>query len=101
MLKVVENKKGRLMYFNNNKLISQDEYDRLKGVEGIDAVSSPVATAEPAAGQLPQRICIFCGEAANRTKYLDQQTIWICEDDYFSHTTGEIVAQTKLRKSEL
>lgn len=101
MLKVVESKKGRLMYFNNNKLVSHDEYDRLKGLEGIESTPEPEAPAGSSTPLLPQRICVFCGEVATRTKYLDQQIVWICEDDYYSHTTGEVVAQARVRREEL
>lgn len=88
MLKAVETKAGRTMYFNEGKLISRDEYLRLMGEGGV-------ATAEKPAVELPSRVCVFCGEAANRTKYLEQSTVWSCDEDYYSHTTGEIVAQAR------
>lgn len=94
MLKAVETKAGRTMYYSEGKLISRDEYARLLGEGGVAMQEKPVVS------ELPQRICIFCGEAASRTKYLEQRTIWLCNEDYYSHTTGEIVAQARERKTE-
>lgn len=39
--------------------------------------------------------CIFCGEPGDRTRFVNLQTIDLCDEDYNSHTTGEIAAQVR------
>lgn len=38
-------------------------------------------------------VCIFCGEPSTRTRFLNMNTIYLCDEDYTNNTTGKIVAQ--------
>ncbi len=81
-----------------------------------DAVSNGASAAMPAGGtvspgDLPRQTidentandaelaqdksCIFCGEPGTRTRYINMATANLCEDDYQTHTTGEIAAQMR------
>lgn len=59
---------------------------------------SPILAKEvPVEPQLvytpPERVCIFTGEKATRQRFLNGKTIWLTEEAYEGHTTGEIVEQ--------
>lgn len=48
----------------------------------------------------PVRECIFCGELATRSKFVDLQTLALCDEHYFNKTTGEIVQQLRSLSDE-
>lgn len=44
----------------------------------------------PVKEEKSQKICIFCGEPGTCTKYVYLQTVYLCDEDYHSKTTGEV-----------
>lgn len=43
--------------------------------------------------------CIFCGAYGNRRKFVEMRTVRLCEEDWQTKTTGEVVG--KLRETQL
>lgn len=80
MLRTIEAKNGRTMYYADNKLVSKDKYDELSGPQTIDQPSTTVIT----------KTCLFCGEPATHERLVQLKTINLCESDYINKTTGEI-----------
>lgn len=43
----------------------------------------------------PMRRCVFCKQQATCTRFINLQTIDLCEEDYYGKTTGQIVQQLR------
>lgn len=46
----------------------------------------------------PYRKCIFDGEFTKLSRVVNQQTIYICEKDFYAKTIGEIAQQVRVNK---
>ncbi len=42
-----------------------------------------------------ERVCVFTGEPATRSKFLNGQTIYLSDEAYNTHSSGEIVARAR------
>lgn len=78
--------RGRFLYFKDGKMISvkdipEDIVDKLplNGEYEEKEVVAPTV-----------RKCIFCGNHATESRFVDLQTIYLCEEDYYHKTIGEI-----------
>jgi len=103
--KKVVTKDGRTMFFENGKMVSDSRIPQsiLKNLE--DGVEISINTPDPetvdetpsTAPQLDsnKNVCIFCGDESSKTKFLNLQTVHLCEEDYQNHTVGEIVSRVK------
>lgn len=115
--KYVQTANGREMYFVNGKMVSKDKIPLSiqsmlePGVEltmptnGQDVTQDDnepnadetVDAVEPTHRQLEERdiskSCLFCGKDATHKRYLNSTVIGLCNDDYASHTAGEIVRE--------
>lgn len=78
-LKQVTTKSGRKMYFNNGKLITRDKYRELS----LETIAKPKIAVET-------RKCIFCGQEGTRSKFVNLQTVYLCDEDYLTKTTGKV-----------
>lgn len=105
--KIAKNK--RVMFYKNGKLISVKdipEVDRymLEGLtreqaEELEKANHPLQTVD-AEGDVPSqlkqgKVCIFCSEVATTSKYINGKTADLCNNDYYSRTTGEVAAQLR------
>lgn len=83
--------RGSARYMADGKLISGGNVPPhvLKTLQNVptfdDAVPEPVVS----------NLCVFCGKETKLTRYLDLQTIPICDEHYHSKTVGETVKQAK------
>jgi len=82
--------RGRSIYFLDGKLVSaksipQNELDKLNGAV---VETTPVP-----------KVCIFCGEYGTEEKFINLQTLYLCNEDYLNKTSGEIVHQLNKEKS--
>lgn len=83
--------RGRFLYFKDGKMISvkdipEDIVDKLplNGEYEEKEVVAPTV-----------RKCIFCGNHATESRFVDLQTIYLCEEDYYSKTTGKITEKLR------
>lgn len=53
---------------------------------------NPMASPPPDVYELPQDVCIFCGQPSSTSRFLNGQKVALCQDDYQTKTTGETVA---------
>lgn len=97
---------GRTMYFKDGKMVSrkdipEDEVWRLEGLDSgqVKQMLSSSLTLDELTSRSPLLkqgpVCIFCEEAATTSKYINGQTIQLCQKDYYAKTTGEISAEAK------
>lgn len=83
--------RGTSRYMRDGKLIGESKVPShiLKILSNIpeydDAVPEPVVSNK----------CVFCGETTKLTRFLNLQTIPICDEHYHSKTVGETVKQYK------
>lgn len=119
-------KSGRKMYFKNSKPCAEKNVpasilNQLEDGVSIEVSSDTTSTAPAQPGGTPMsavqpdltvddqqpeqaqseepNVCVFCGEPATRQRYINQQTIRLCDADYDGHTTGEIVEQVNKVKA--
>lgn len=112
--KLVETANGRTQYWKNGKMVKKAEIPadilpRLQAGVELQMPSSANDTSESfdetvdqedqheaqsSQKELPTD-CLFCGEPATRKRFVNQRIANLCEDDYSSHTTGEIAEQIR------
>jgi len=65
-----------------------------------EPVPEPPKEAEPVKEESkitpPPKICVFCGNPSETSRFVNLQTVNLCQEHYLNKTTGEIVE--KLRK---
>lgn len=102
-------KNGRVMFYRAGKLISVKEIpevDRymLEGLtqeqaeELVNSATLPKTIDEDVSigTEYKQRkVCIFCKETATTSKFINGNSADLCEEHYYSKTTGEIAAQVR------
>ncbi len=105
--KRVDSKNGRTLYFRDGKMLSPKKIPQeilnelaFPGEVEVPEEDSEKETRESteATGQTTERICLFCGQYGNFSKFLNGVTVYLCEDDYRVHTTGEISAEMRNQK---
>lgn len=75
MNKIVTTKTGRQMYYVDGKLTSKENYDKIMS------------------GTETSRVCLFDSNEGVRSKFVNFQTVRLCEDHYQHKTTGEIAME--------
>lgn len=107
--KLVETANGRIMYFKDGKMVKKsympaDILPRLQsGVELQMSTPGNLETVDQEPedkGQSDSQVvggkeCIFCGEPATKQKFVNLKIAMLCENDYTTHTTGEVAAQIR------
>lgn len=74
-----------------------DSLDDLN-IETLDEGSGQSGQLE---GALPEsKDCIFCGHYGTSSKFVNMKKVPLCDEDYQTHTTGEVIAQLRLKESE-
>ncbi len=94
-------KNGRVLYFKDNKLTSAKAIP--EGVAILDrdmTLDEPVhqnatVVSEDLADLEPVSQCIYGDGPADRIRFINQQTIHLCDEHYNTRTTGEIVQQVR------
>lgn len=43
----------------------------------------------------PERICIFCGKYGKNAKFINMQTVYLCDEDYQNKSTGQVGSKMK------
>lgn len=98
---------GRDMYFKNGKMVKKADIPaeilpRLEdGVElqmgsqpeADETVDEHASLPGESESEVVGKDCIFCGKEATKQRFVNLKIAPLCEDDYESHTTGEIAAQ--------
>ena len=46
------------------------------------------------------RSCIFCGEQSKLSRLLNAQTIYLCDNHYYSETIGKVAQRVRERNEE-
>lgn len=110
--KYVQTANGRDMYFKNGKMVGKAEIP----LSVLNMLEPGVELKMPSPGESEdseetiddapdttlklgkcedRTTCIFCGEPADKVRYINGQNVKLCSKDYDSHTTGEIAAQMR------
>lgn len=106
-------KNGRVMYFINGDMVSPKRIPAdvlsLLGnntkleldILPLDIVEMPKeAVEDPKQSETvssDRKVCIFTGEPATHEKFLQGVTIGLSDESYRAKTTGQIVAQMKIK----
>jgi hypothetical protein len=120
--KYVQTANGRDMYFMNGKMVAKDKLpvsivNMLEpGVEltmptpgdddqtNVDPTTKEIVDASQEdtaqSSHTEPGKCVFCGNEATRQRYVNLTIAPLCENDYQSHTTGEIVARLREVESD-
>lgn len=95
-------KRGRVLYFKDKKMVSVNSIpedaaiiDRDFGLT-IDHTSQ-TDKVELGATNLPteDRTCIFTGEPGTHQRYVNGQLVWLNEEMYATKTLGEVAQQLR------
>jgi hypothetical protein len=107
--KVITTKNGRKIYMVDKKFVKKAVYDSAQtynmqdtyaslGVEVKDYNDSqPAKQPEPVVKptpveykEPPHKICLFCGQPGDMTRFVNLKTVYLCNEDYNTKTVGEI-----------
>lgn len=83
--KLIKGKYGN-RYMKNNRFVKFDSVPQ--------EVKDKLETSN-AAEQLDPKKCIFCGEPATETRFIQLQTIALCSEHFYSKNVGHIVMRLK------
>jgi len=78
--------RGRFLYFKNGKMISVKDIPE----EIIDKLPLNGEYVEQEVIAPTVRKCLFCDRDATESRFVDLQTIDLCEEHYYHKTIGEI-----------
>ena len=122
---IVNTEAGRKMYYVDGKLTNKEAYEgatkektledqysglgvtvedkskpQAKPVEAPEAptTSASVPTTMPKITN--ERVCVFCDGFANRTRFVNMQTVRLCEKDYLDNTLGEVAAHVRKKYAD-
>jgi len=91
--KTIKGPRGSVRYMKDGKMISKNSIPQdilIKLEVGMNDVSNiEVENIHK---------CIFCGQVTKQYRLLDQQAIYICQDDYYDKTMGQIAKQVKQKE---
>jgi len=77
MYKKIKGRGGFRYLDGNNRFIAKDKIPK-EELDKLDGVPSPMGG------------CIFCDKPAVYTRFINLQTIVLCEEHYYSQTVGQI-----------
>lgn len=83
--KLIKNKHGN-RYMKDNRFVKFDNVPQ--------AVKDKLET-HSAAAELDPKKCIFCGIYATETRFIQLQTIALCDEHFYSKNVGQIVQRLK------
>lgn len=46
----------------------------------------------------PYKKCIFCGDDTKLSRQVNQQTLYVCEKDFYAKTIGQFAQQVRLNR---
>lgn len=73
-------------YMLNGRLVKRDSIDP----EIIVALHNLPDNPKPEV-----RVCFFCGEGCKHSRFINLQTIYLCDDHYYSKTVGQIAQKMR------
>ena len=87
--KVIKTKKGN-RYLKNGKFTAPEEIREhiLKQLSEQDEVTDN------------DRYCIFCDKPAKLTRLINMELVYICNEDYYAKTVGQIAQQLREDKEK-
>lgn len=86
---------GATVYRMDNKLIKTADVpsnvvDLLEHQPEVDDTNLKLQT--------PYRNCVFCKDYTKLSRMVNQQTVYICEKDFYDKTIGQIAQQVRLNE---
>ena len=100
--KRIETSHGRTQYWRDGKLVSKNDIpssviQRLQEVESGEEVQEEMPEAisidEIKSTKSNPNPCIFTGQPATHTRYVNGQSVGLSEHAYYNYTVGEIAAR--------
>lgn len=90
---------GQKFFYRDGKLIRKAQVPKeelvklqqelaAQGIETVDVNEPETAVLEP---EHVEAECLICGEPANRRRFVNLQTVAVCETHYFETTLGKLV----------
>lgn len=58
-------------------------------------VGGPVISDEGMKLEAPLHPCVFCKEMTKTLRLINMQTIYLCNEHYYSKTTGQVIQQVR------
>lgn len=96
--KISKGPRGRVLYFKREEGQGFRMTKRDNIPEHILATMEP---EKPVDDKAPEyRRCIMCGQLGTERRFLNQQMVDLCLDDYQSRTTGEVVEKMRENQHE-
>lgn len=94
MYTIVAGPAGSTRFKYNNKFVKRENIPAdilIKLGVGMDKIEEPVVQTVPEV-----HTCIFCGMGTNIFRLLNQQPVYLCNDDYYDRTMGQIAQKVRL-----
>lgn len=88
---------------NNSKLFVKDKalikktevpaniYDQLINAD----IGTVIDDAEVKVVEAPLKLCIFCKQPTKLTRFVNLQTVYLCEEHYHDKTIGQVAQQIR------
>lgn len=79
--------------------------ERKAAREAAEAAEAAIKAAAPPVEEVetvdPTKLCLFCGAFTNTKRFVNLQTIAVCEEHYYSTTIGQIAQKMKEQEFSL
>lgn len=89
-------------YLYNNRLVKKESVpvSVLEQLETQDTVPEPVTeTVTQEIQPEVDKSCIFCGQHSTSSRFINLQTIFICEEHYYTTNVGQIAQKMRERET--
>lgn len=93
MYKTIDSVRGK-RYLHNGRLVKKADVP-----EDILLELEDHATVEEA-HERTDKSCVFCGAESNFSRFINLKTIYMCGNDYYAKTVGEIVQRLNQLEGE-
>lgn len=90
---VVINGLGHQTYKLGSKYIKKDKVPA--NILRQLTIGGPAISDEDIKLEAPLKHCIFCNEMTKTSRFINMQTIYLCDEHYHSMTTGQVVQQLR------
>jgi hypothetical protein len=81
--------RGKPRYMRDGKLIKASEVPP----EEIERLNKGSVIEQPEPKK--DKGCIFCGAHSRYTRFVDGQTVYVCDDHYYSETIGKVAQRLR------
>lgn len=66
----------------------------------LERLSKGNVIEQPTKTEQPDKSCLFCGVHSRYSRFVDLQTVYLCDDHYYSENVGKIANKLRSDRSE-